>query len=324
MRHVRKLGFCLVAMMAIVALFSASALAEKFSVNTWTQFKNCPVNAPAMQPNVEVEPGVHNGQNVCIFGETLPGEKGGYFSLGSATVKLNKPVKIQAGVEVLENEEVEIIGYRSIEPTNGKLIEAPELSVVGGLKLLTKRDQEEANWPQELKESFKEAVKNKETRVGVTLEVADPNLVYETEDSLDIQNLIEGTGTTFILPFKVTLTNPWLAKLGGGPCQIGNEAHPVIQNLTSAPPGWVDSEIKFNVPQYTNTEVVDSKLTDLSWHIEGGGAPSGCGGADESYVDAALDRALHVSPTSGGVGTTILQGDLFDGQSSQAKTELGL
>jgi hypothetical protein len=311
-------------MMAIGALLSGSALAEKFSVNTWMQYKNCPVNDPAMEPGREVEPGVVNGESVCIFGQTLPGEKGGYFSLGTATVKLNKPVTIQAGVEVLENEELEITGYRSVAPTSGSLVEAPELKVVGGLKLFTKRIQEVAKWPTALQESFKAAVANKETKVGVTLEVAGGNLVYETPNSLDIQNLIEETGTTFILPFKVTLHNAWLEKLGGPACTIGNEEHPVIQNLTSAPPGWWGTAIHFNPPEFTNTELEDSKLTDLSWPVDKGSFPSGCGGAEnEQYIDGALDEALKLTRNAP-TGTTVLQGNLFSSNAGAAKKELGL
>jgi hypothetical protein len=304
-------------MMAIGALLSGSALAQGgFSVNTWTQYKNCPVNDPRMQADEH-----HN--TVCIYGETLKGEKGGFFELGTAKVYLNKPVKIQAGAVADLNEELEIEKIDAIEPTNGKLLESPELKVQGGIKLLTKYIQESQKWPQALTESFKEAVKNKETKVGVTLEVANPKLVYETPNSIDAQNLIEETGTTFILPMKVVLTNPWLAKLGGGPCEIGNEEHPVMQLLSSAPPGWNSPEsIHLNPPEYTNAEIADSKLTDLNWPIEAASGPSGCGGAYESYVDGALKQALKMNPN--GVGTTVLQGNLFQGKAEVAKRELGL
>jgi hypothetical protein len=303
-------GLCLAAALVAAAMAAVPALGAKkeFSVNTFTQYKECPFEDPAML--------THNA--VCIFGQTTKGAKGGYFSLGLATVKLNKPVSIQAGVYYDEEAEE----YRTVAPANGKTLESPELSVVRGLKIITKAIQNSAGWPASLKESYNAAIKNKESAVGVTLELAGGNLLYETPNSLNPTNLAGESGFAFILPMKVKLSNSWLEKLGGV-CEIGNDEHPVMQHLTTEPPGWATiggTGIQFN-ETFTNVEVPESKLVDLSWPIEAASAPSECGGEYASYIELALKQALRME--SVGRGTTVLQGTLWDGDFGSAKVALG-
>ncbi len=295
MRHVRILGLCLVAAFAVSAVAAMPALANKsgYTVETLTQYKGCPVS------NTEI--------NDCFAGVTAGGSKGGFFQLGNVVVKLNKPIVLQGGFIGTEGE-LTVIGA-----ANGyQTLEAPELKVQGGLGLITTRDQEEAGWPESLKQSFKEAKKNKETSLNVKIELAGGNLISETPGALDTENLLYQDGTAFKLPLKVRMINSWVEKLGGGPCEIGSETSPVWQDLTSEHPGAVG---KFSEGYgFITIELAESRLVDLGWPVEEGSAANGCGGGeDEAYVDAAINKVLELP---GQHGITILQGNLYTANAS--------
>ncbi len=289
MRHVRILGLCLVAAFAVSAVAAMPALAKSgYTVESLTQYKGCPVS------NTEI--------NDCFAGVTAGGSKGGFFQLGNVVVKLNKPIVLQGGFIGTEGE-LTVIGA-----ANGyQTLEAPELKVQGGLGLITTRDQEEAGWPESLKQSFKEAKKNKETSLNVKIELAGGNLISETPGALNTENIIEGKGTAFKLPLKVRMINSWVEKLGGGPCEIGSETSPVWQDLTSEDPGAVG---KFSEGyEFLTIELAESRLVDLGWPVEAGSDANGCGsGEDEAYVDAAINKVLELP---GQHGITILQGNLY-------------
>ena len=312
MRRTKVLGLCVVAVLSITAIAANPAFAKTgFSVNTLGQFAHCPFNNPALKEAVE------NDRLFCIWGQTLKGSKGGFFTLGNVKVPLSKPVTIQGAIKVLENEELEITGYETEAPEGAETLESPELKVTNGLKLITPGIQQQAEWPQALKEAFTAAIKAKETGLAVKIEVAGGNLLYETPNSIDVQNLIDEQGDTFILPLKTKVTGPFLSKLGGGPCLIGNDEHPIMQHLTSEPPGWSTNPgqgIEFG-QEFAVVGIPNSKLVDLSWPVEAASGATGCGGEYESYVDKAMNIALGIP---GQRGTTILQGTLFDGNALHA------
>jgi hypothetical protein len=288
-RHVRMLGLCLVAAVALGAVAAVPALAkEKYSPTTFTQYKGCPFNDPAVE--------------YCYLGQTSGGSKGGFFELGKMTVKLAKPITIQGGLSG-EGETVNVF-----PATNGyQTLESPELKVGGGLNVVTPKIQEEAGWPEALKQSFKEAKKNKETGLNVKIELAGGNRLYETPGSISTQNLLEANGPAFTLPLKVRMISPWLEKLGGGPCEIGSEENPVTQYLTSAKPGHPGTffeAFEFNIAGFK-----ESRLVDLGWSVEPASDANGCGsGEDEAYVNAAINKVLELP---GQVGITVLTGNLY-------------
>ena len=230
MRHVRMLGLCLAAVFALCAMAAVPALAkeskqQKEEQKIWPAFKYCPYQ----DSNSEAE--------LCFAGVTSGGPGGGFFALGGVKVPLSKPITLQGGLK--ENEST---GELYIRPAanGGETLESPELKVPGGLNLLTKEIQEDARWPASLKEAFKEAKKNKETGLSVKIELAGGNALYELEGALNTTNLIFEEGPAFKLPLKVRMISPWLEKLGGGPCEIGNEGTPVWQYLIERTrPRWL-------------------------------------------------------------------------------------
>jgi hypothetical protein len=349
-RHVRMLGLCLAALLAVGAFTGGSALAAKdpFNVNTWKQYKHCPFN------NETFTTGAHPN---CFLGRTAGGAQGGFFTLGNVTVKLNKPIVLQGGFNTRSGEEKAVIlaeeqecianpGYSpeckvaeessegvrhyfeykyaalKVVPAEGaETLEAPELKVAKGLGLINKGIQERQEWPAALSASLKEAKKNKEAGLNVKIEVAGTSL-YEHFGGLSTTRLLAEEGPAFVLPLKVHMISPWLEKLGGGPCTIGNDEYPVVQNLSTAPPGRAQEPGGFSSnEEFTNIETGGSRLTDVSWPVPAGADAKGCGGAYEPYVDAAINEVLELNKPNQR-GSTFLQGDLHNGNMGAAKEGL--
>jgi hypothetical protein len=288
----RMLGIgVLVALVAsAIGAGSASASRDKYTVNTWAQYKNCPYE------NEEVE--------FCVYGRTTGGKEGGEFQYGTVRVLLKHPVVIQLGFKGAgEN-------TTSFPASNGETLEDPEPEpIVKGLKVLTSQIQEEAEWPEALKQSFTEAKKNKETKAFAKIEFAG-NECFEIQGCINVNNLLFEEGPAFQLALKVTVTSPWLEKLGGGPCIIGSDEHPIHQNLTDEGVGHFGS-LEFN-EAFTQLEVKNSELVDIYWEIEEEAGPKGCGGPEyESYVDNAIRYALELGYEHQGL--TWLMGDLHEG-----------
>ena len=313
MRHVRIMGLCLVAVFALSAAAAAPALAkkEKYSVTTWTQFKDCPYT--------------DEGLDLCIHDETTSG----FFTIGDVKVPLTKPVILQGGAKDCEAigisypcaEGHEEGGLLMVPATNGgETLESPELKVEKGLKLITKQDQKEARWPQALVESFNEAKKNKEAGLNVKIEMAG-NSLFENENGLNNQHVIEQYRAGFELPLKTRLISPWLNKLGGGPCTVGNNEHPIMQDLTSEAPG-TPGELEFDHEagkEFSKVELKGNSLVALNWPVEAASGATGCGGAYESYVDAAINETLGLQYHE--LGTTALTGNVFAGGPAAVQEE---
>jgi hypothetical protein len=290
----QTLGIGLLVAFIVSAFGAGSASASKFTVNTFGQYKYCPYENPETLE--------------CFTGITLGGKNGGYFQLGSVLIKLTKPVTLQGG---LASGPDEANGYYKVVPAarGGKTLESPVLKIPGGLSVITPSIQQQAEWPQALKESFKEAKKNKEATAFAELELAGGNQLFEDPDAISSEHLINQDAYGFKLPMKVKITSPWLTKLGGGPCLVGNDEHPVIQLLTTEKPGFLTS-VDFS-DDFKSVDLVTT-LVDLGWPLEPAGGPSGCGGESEAFVDEALRIALRIGPESGGKGLTVLSGHLYD------------
>jgi hypothetical protein len=310
-RRVRTLGLCLVAAFTVSAMAAVPALAkasksEKEEQKIWPAFKYCPYQ----DHNSEAE--------LCFAGVTSGGKTGGFFTLGGVTVPLSKPITLQGGLK-----ENETTGELNIVPAanGGETLESPELKVPGGLGLLTPAIREDAQWPTSLTEAFKEAKKNKETALSVKIELAGGNALFELEGALNTTNLIFEEGPAFKLPLKVRMISPFLTKLGGGPCEIGNEGTPVWQYLTSEP--TQDGSAGFLKIDHEGDLVVleRSRLGDTSWAVEPAAHASGCGsGEDEQYVDAAINNLLGLE--RGEHGVTVLAGHLYEAVRETVQEEL--
>lgn len=297
MRHLRMVGLCLVAAFVVGAVAALPAMAysqKKFEETGKQALKaGCPTEAPSI--------------SVCFVGITNGGAGGGFFQLGSARVPLNKPITIQGGLSSGQT--------YVLPPANGKeTLEAPLLKVQKGIKLITPAIEQLAEWPAELQAAFKEAVKNKENELTVKIEVAGEEL-YKIPHAVDEFNLAYEEGTAFILPLKVSLHNSFLEKLGGGPCEFGNDEHPIYQHLVTEPEKSGTGGTAEILDEGTFLGIHGSRLTDINWEIPNGAQAQGCGGAYEAYVDKAIDYVLIgnylTQPEYWQHGITVLTGNLW-------------
>jgi hypothetical protein len=309
-RHVKIMGLCMVALFAVSAMalgVASPALAttkkeEKAIAKNWDVFKNCPYNTA--------------GVELCTYGSTYHGVKGGFYTIGSAKVALSDVV-IQAGIH--ENSETGL--YELFAPTDGaQTLESPPEPVTGGLKLITPAIQQSSGWPEALKQAYNEALKNHEGTLDAKIEVGGGNVLYETPGALNTTNLIFEEGPAFKLPIKVKLESPFLAKLGGGPCVVGNETTPIWQELTSEPK--VNGTAGNLEILYEGNEVIlhNGRLGAQGWSIPEAALAQGCGGEYESQVDAAIDYTLQGYNHAEGI--TLLSGALYESVAKNAKEYL--
>jgi hypothetical protein len=315
-RHVRMrtLVVGVLAALIVSAVGASSALAkDKYTYNTWQQYKHCPFNYP--------------GITDCFTGITNGGSLGGYFQYGTVLTKLTKSITIQGGFKGAGSE------IEAAAPEDGALLlESPPEPIVKGLKVITPAIQEEAGWPEALKASFAEAKANKETKATATIETAGDECTT-VPGCLDTESILfeEPEPPGFRLALKVKVNNAWLEKISGGsPCMIGSDENPIKQNLVTSGAGSSGTGLHFN-EEFTNLELENTRLVDVNWHITKEQGASGCGGPEwEAYVDKALNSALEVEYNGefgGGeipqrLGVTVLTGNLHDAAASAAKQAL--
>ncbi len=271
----------------------ASGVGDPFGVNDFRAYKHCPYTSEAVEN--------------CFTGVTLGGKKGGFFQKGRVKVNLSKTIKLQGGFNGAGTH------INVIPAVGAETLEAPPLPVEGGISLIEAREPE---WPQGLKEIYNAAKKNKETEIDAQIEMAG-NECFEVVGCLNTNNLLREEGVAFKLPLKVKLTGPFLEKLGGGPCYIGSDEHPIQINLTTSGQGEA-GHVEFN-QEFTNLSTVESRLVDVGWTIEEESGAKGCGGEYESFIDANLNAALQVS--AGKTGIVVLEGDLHDAEASVVAAE---
>jgi hypothetical protein len=262
----------------------ASGLGDPWGVNDFRAYKHCPYTSEAVEN--------------CFTGVTLGGKKGGFFQKGRVKVNLSKTILLQGGFNG-ENAET-----KAVPAVGAETLEAPPLPVEGGISVIESHAPE---WPQGLKEAFTAAKKNKETEIDAKIEMAG-NACFEEVGCLNTQNILFEQGIAFKLPLKVKLTGPFLEKLGGGPCYIGSDEHPIHINLTTEGAG-ASGHVLFN-QEFTNIILAESRLVDVGWTIEEESGPKGCGGEYEPSIDTALVDALEIHP--GKTGIVVLEGNLHD------------
>ena len=306
MRHVRMLGLCLVAALAVVAVAASSALAVKLPTKSAKIYVNCPVNGEA--------DGFKDA--ACVFGATEPNE-GGQFTVGPITVPLAKQIVLQYGLA--ENEEANELLY--IAPTHGVEAITPTPEKVPGEPIahITPAEQEELGWPETLKYSYSRAQKDRAART-----------VYETIElagtpATSLQRIVEEQGTGVEAPVKIKGENKWLSELGDV-CYIGSNAEPITQHLTS---GESESPLtheiihgsagEIAVSQKHGAEAVflaHSDLVDNTYAVPG----AVCTGPYSSVIAATMDKEFDI-PQPAGASVTEIKGTLST--ASAAYGELG-
>jgi len=298
-RHVRMLGLCIAAVLAVGAALASSALALSNPNIGWKKFDNCPTSNPAT---------VH-----CSVADTYK-RTGGFYSVGPITVPVTGQILLQGGYT--EEEETEA-GYYStiIPPEDGASAIKPvaEPIPVSVLNNVSEEEMNEFNWPQSLRESYDKAKLKGDFARGKTSELIEP--AGADLDFFSNYNLLVEEGPAIIARVQILGENKWLKRLGGY-CQIGSEANPIEQHLASGPsvspltgeeihgkPGYATLVDNFEQAYLTETVLVDN-----TYAVPGA---EKCGGsANEAYLDPVVNRAFGL-PAVAGASTTELEGELY-------------
>jgi hypothetical protein len=285
-RLARALGTAFLAAMLTMLALTGSASAKL--TGEFTNFQFCPYK------NLEV--------NRCAAGVT----EGGEVVLGSKTVPIVNPVKLQGGF----SKPVE--GFsKFFAATNGVTLEKVPQPVPGGLLGLVPPEGS----PPLVKALVEFATENGLTGVNSTLELARPASEIEISES----NLGEGEGVALRLPVKFRLENPLL----GTNCYVGSSTSPVIWNLTSgitAPPGpnepieGFPGEVEFL--ESFILKLTNNVLVDNAWSAP---KASGCGGPLLSLlIDPVINTASGL-PSAAGNNTAILENTLLSAATSRIR-----
>ena len=316
MRHVRMLGFCLVAMVALGAMLASSALAIKEPDVAWAKFKNCPIHGEATFEE-EVKPAFK-----CTFGATRKGE-GGSYTVGSITVPVTKPILLQGAYtepegktreEHIAHERLGIL----IPPEDGAPPIVPVAEHVPGEPLanVTEAEMNEFGWPEELEQSYKAAQKHHWFKEGKTTEVIEP--AGADRDYVSEFNISSEEGSAIIASIQIQGKNKWLESIGGN-CQIGSEADPIVQHLTTGPSespltGEIitgTSGIAGDAHEALEAYLTGTVLVDNTYPVPGA---EKCGGAaNEAYLDPVVNHAFGL-PAVAGASKTELIGALYIAQ----------
>jgi hypothetical protein len=313
-RHVRILGIGmgLAAALVISMVGAGSALAFKEPSYSLGHLKNCPVE------NIEVKK--------CTWGATRSGE-GGHYSVGPITVPVTKPIVFQGGygkAYEIEGKEHQSIMYA---PEDGVPMIKPVGEIVPGEPLagVTEAEMSEFNWPLSLRKSYERALARGafgEGKITEEIEAAGND-----QDLLSEFNLLLEEDTALTARVQIIGKSRWLENMGGN-CQIGSEADPIVQHLTTGESispltgerlkgagGLISGADELGLLNLSGATLVDNTYSVP--------AAEKCGGpANEAYLDPLVNRAFGL-PAEAGASSTELIGQ-FDVSSIKFAKEHGL
>jgi hypothetical protein len=281
---------------SVVVLGSASsALAtEHHPKGDFAPFADCPLSNAAT--------------NFCIFAKTESGE----FVVGEKAVPITSTITLQGGFHTILNEELEIVGYEFFGAEDGNTLSKTPQNVPGGLASLI-NCPEISNFLERL--ACEVIFENGLTGVTATTQLAAP----ATSIGINVQNLVEASGTALSLPIKVKLNNPLL----GESCYIGSNANPISLPLTTgttAPPE-PNKPITGKIGKATfKDEFALTVITENTLVYNSFAAPeaAGCGGLFAFLIDPIVNAKLGL-PATAGHNTAILSGTLQDADAVAVK-----
>jgi len=279
----KLIGLCALIVSLTALCGTTPALAsEHHPKGAFAKFADCPLSSAATE--------------LCLFAQTESGE----FVVGKKTVPISKTITLQGGLHEASEENFEFIAAE-----DGNTLSKTPQAVPGGLLGIVAP----GFLPKFLQELFNESINKGLTGVTATTELAAP----AKSIGVNLNHLVEGTGTALSLPVKVKLSNAFL----GENCYVGSNAHPIDLPLTtgttSPPPpnkplsGKV-GEINFE-EEFTIVKIANNSLVNNSFAAPGA---EGCGGIFSFLIDPAVDAELGI-PSAAGTNTAILDGTLNEG-----------
>ncbi len=324
-RHVRMLGLCLVAALAMGAttlVVASPALAgggcnteckeqkqkekeearklkeeekakkkeekelKKHPEGVWEKFNECPLGEEPVGEGTGPVKG-------CIYGVA---GKESFFQAGKVTIYFEKPVTLQGGFERTEGENYQFVGARNGKTITPEAEPAPSLTEGIDAELL----------PESEKTRYEEYLANGgSTKVTESIELAVPaDDIYLNEENLSRE---EGEGFGFAV--MVHIENKFL----GNHCYDGTTVEPIDVPFTTGethpePPNTPIHGFLGDLEGEQNGEILKiggQRLVNNEYAAPG---VSGCG--ISGGADGALDGGLGL-PSPAGSNTTILVGNLY-------------
>ncbi len=278
----------LVASFATLLLASSALAAEHHPTGNLAVFKDCPTANKATES--------------CVFAQTESGE----FVVGKEAVPIKNKITLQGGIHETASGAEEFIGAE-----NGETLSKTPQPVPGGLLGLV-RCNEIGNLLERI--ACEVVFQNGVTGVNATTELAAP----ASSIGINVENLIEQTGTALSLPVKVHLENPFL----GGECYIGSNAKPVELPLTTgttSPPApnkpISGSKGELSVVEGPVLILKNNELVNNSFAAPGA---EGCGGLFAFLIDPIVNAKLGL-PAAAGHNTARLKGTLQTASAEKVK-----
>jgi hypothetical protein len=273
------LAAALAALMLIPASSASAALTGEYA-----RFSKCPLSNPAVE--------------ACLYAESTSG----YFTMGQKNVPLKNPVVLQGGVGGPNGS----TGLTNVfAATDGNTLSKTPQVVPGGLLGV----QAPAWWPQFLKDLFNETINNGFTGVTATVELAAPASAIQANFSAALFQ----SGTAFVLPVKVRLSNPFL----GNNCYIGSNSNPIQLKLTTGttsppPPNQPISGSRGEGSNFEEKIFIlgHNRLVDNSFATPGA---NGCGGLLLSWAVDPFVNSIVGIPSPAGTNTAVLEGSIYLG-----------
>jgi hypothetical protein len=269
-----------------VLVFASLALASSHNPKgEFAQFGECPLN------NAEITD--------CVFSES----NGGFFTVGSKTVPLEKTITLQGGF-LGSGEEVKFYGAE-----NGETLSKTPQTVPGGLTGVKAPE----SWSKEDQEWFNNKINEGATGLTVTVELTGPSKGL-TNIHLSTENLLFEEGTALGLPAKIKLNNE---KILGNNCYVGSDEKPVQLNFTTGTSGALTGsrgELSFN-EAFTLITVKGGALVD---GLFASPEAHGCGAKNEKGVNNLVNNLFGL-PSASGKNSAVLEGVLKDGAAGAVK-----
>jgi len=321
MKRTEILGLCLVAVFAVGALGSGSAVAatchqHEYGTSCESEkehaefeaFANCPFGASAeldcswaLSTYKEQWPSNKLKEAWEAEHGHKPLESPSELTAGKVTVLLARAIILRGGIGFVGEEE-QWFGAEEAETIQAVPEAAQPLTKDVDTSMLSQSELNRYNYYVKVA---------KETRVTATVELAGSASAIQ----VSVNHLLSEEGTAFAFPVKLKLSNPFV----GNSCYVGSDTSPITVEFTTGTSGALHgkagSTLRLDRNGFIATVYTDT-LVNASFASPG---VEGCGiggGADEA-INAALGL-----PSPAGDNTAVLNGTLKLSTAESAKEGL--
>ncbi len=267
----KLLGVGAATVLTALAFASTAPASSHHPTGEFAPFAECPLSRPTLSD--------------CVVAEIT----GGTFTLGTKTLPIKNPVKLQGGFEGVG------AGIKFFGAENGEtLSKSPQPLPPGTFGTAPVR------WPKAVQSWFSESLR-KGPEITATVELAAP----ATAIRLNTENFILEEGVALQLPLKIKLSSPLL----GSSCYLGSGQSPIVLQLSTGTSGKLRGsagKASFN-EAFTLSTLGGARLVSSAFVTS---AANGCGGTFSAFIDPLLNSAFGTTPAGNAAvfNVTLLDG----------------